>query len=86
MRCAAASSTCSRPASPIRCGSTSSATRSKSIRTFDPETQRSTDQLHALDLVPVAEFQLTTETIRRFRTGYVKAFGATRQTTSSTRR
>ena len=34
------------------------------IRTFDPETQRSNDQLHALDLVPVAEFQLTSETIR----------------------
>jgi len=49
----------------------------ESIRTFDPETQRSTDQLHALNLVPVAEFQLTTETIRRFRTGYVQAFGAT---------
>ena len=32
--------------------------------------------LRALDLVPVAEFQLTTETIRRFRTGYVAAFGA----------
>ncbi|MBV9970009.1 MAG: transcription-repair coupling factor, partial [Xanthobacteraceae bacterium] len=48
----------------------------ESIRSFDPETQRSTDQLHALDLVPVAEFQLTAETIRRFRTGYVKAFGA----------
>src|SRR5271169_3443322 len=49
----------------------------ESIRTFDPETQRSQDQFHALDLVPVAEFQLTTETIRAFRTGYVKAFGAT---------
>jgi transcription-repair coupling factor (superfamily II helicase) len=48
----------------------------ESIRSFDPETQRSTDQLHALDLVPVAEFQLTSETIRRFRTGYVQAFGA----------
>jgi transcription-repair coupling factor (superfamily II helicase) len=48
----------------------------ESIRSFDPETQRSNDQLHALDLVPVAEFQLTTETIRKFRTGYVKAFGA----------
>ena len=59
----------------------------ESIRTFDPETQRSNDQLHALDLVPVAEFQLTTETIRRFRTGYVKAFGATPgRTTCSTRR
>jgi transcription-repair coupling factor (superfamily II helicase) len=49
----------------------------ESIRSFDPETQRSQDQFHALDLVPVAEFQLTTETIRAFRTGYVKAFGAT---------
>src|SRR5258707_4724082 len=48
----------------------------ESIRSFDPETQRSTDQLRALDLVPMAEFQLTTETIRRFRTGYVQAFGA----------
>jgi transcription-repair coupling factor (superfamily II helicase) len=48
----------------------------ESIRSFDPETQRSTDQLRALDLVPVAEFQLTTETIRRFRLGYVEAFGA----------
>ncbi len=48
----------------------------ESIRGFDPETQRSTVQLHALDLVPIAEFQLTTETIRRFRLGYVEAFGA----------
>src|SRR5215475_3265144 len=48
----------------------------ESIRTFDPETQRTEDQLRALDLVPVTEFQLTSETIRRFRTGYVEAFGA----------
>jgi transcription-repair coupling factor (superfamily II helicase) len=48
----------------------------ESIRTFDPETQRSQDQLHRIDLVPVAEFQLITETITRFRTGYVKEFGA----------
>ena len=48
----------------------------ESIRSFDPETQRTTDQLHGLDLVPVAEFQLTTETIRRFRLAYVQAFGA----------
>jgi transcription-repair coupling factor (superfamily II helicase) len=48
----------------------------ESIRSFDPETQRTSGQLRALDLVPVAEFQLTTETIRRFRTGYVAAFGA----------
>src|SRR5262249_58810429 len=48
----------------------------ETIRTFDPESQRTSDQLRALDLVPVAEFQLTTETIRRFRLGYVEAFGA----------
>ncbi len=47
----------------------------ESIRSFDPETQRSAETLRALDLVPVAEFQLTTETIRRFRQGYVQAFG-----------
>ena len=33
-------------------------------------------EMRALDLVPVAEFQLTTDTIRKFRTGYVAAFGA----------
>ena len=48
----------------------------ESIRSFDPETQRTTQELRKLDLVPVAEFQLTTETIRLFRTGYVAAFGA----------
>jgi transcription-repair coupling factor (superfamily II helicase) len=48
----------------------------ESIRSFDPETQRSTDQRRALDLVPAAEFELTSETIRRFRTGYVQNFGA----------
>ena len=42
---------------------------------------RSRDPAHvmamrALDLVPVAEFQLTTDTIRQFRTGYVAVFGA----------
>ncbi len=48
----------------------------ETIRSFDPETQRTTDQLRALNLVPVAEFQLVTDTIRRFRTGYVAEFGA----------
>ena len=44
-------------------------------------------QLRALDLVPVAEFQLTTETIRRFRTGYVAAVRRRRPATiCSTRR
>ncbi len=48
----------------------------ESIRTFDSESQRSMGELRQLDLVPAAEFQLTTETISKFRTGYVKAFGA----------
>jgi transcription-repair coupling factor (superfamily II helicase) len=48
----------------------------ESIRSFDPDSQRTTDKLIGLDLVPAAEFQLTTETIRRFRLGYVEAFGA----------
>src|SRR3954464_6506848 len=47
----------------------------ESIRSFDAETQRSSDTLRRLDLVPVSEFQLTSETIRRFRTGYVETFG-----------
>ena len=47
----------------------------ESIRSFDAETQRSQNDLRALDLVPVAEFQVTSETIRRFRQGYVEAFG-----------
>ena len=37
----------------------------ETIRSFDPETQRTEWQLRALDLVPVAEFQLITETIRQ---------------------
>jgi transcription-repair coupling factor (superfamily II helicase) len=47
-----------------------------SLRAFDPETQRTTTQMRALDLVPMSEFQLTTETMRRFRMGYVATFGA----------
>jgi transcription-repair coupling factor (superfamily II helicase) len=49
----------------------------ETIRSFDPESQRSEGALRGLDLVPVSEFQLVTETIRRFRTGYVAQFGAT---------
>src|SRR5204862_2608034 len=48
----------------------------ETIRGFDPETQRTNAELRALDLVPVAEFQLTSDTIRLFRTGYVAQFGA----------
>ena len=39
-------------------------------------------QLRGLDLVPVAEFQLVTETIRRFRTGYVAAVRRGRRPTT----
>ena len=49
----------------------------ETIKTFDPQTQRSELSMRGLDLVPVAEFQLITETIRKFRTGYVAEFGAT---------
>ncbi|MBV9287070.1 MAG: transcription-repair coupling factor, partial [Hyphomicrobiales bacterium] len=48
----------------------------ESIRTFDPETQRSVGLLRALDLVPMSEAQLTTDSIRRFRRGYAAEFGA----------
>jgi transcription-repair coupling factor (superfamily II helicase) len=48
----------------------------ETIRSFDAETQRTTGEVRNLELVPVAEFQLTSETIRRFRLGYVEAFGA----------
>src|SRR5436305_9049805 len=48
----------------------------ESIRTFDAETQRTSRDMRALDLVPISEFQLVTETIRRFRMGYVAEFGA----------
>src|SRR5579863_3595468 len=47
----------------------------ESIRSFDPETQRSVGQLRALDLVPMSEAQVTTDSIRRFRQSYIAAFG-----------
>ncbi|HET9159091.1 MAG TPA: transcription-repair coupling factor, partial [Caulobacteraceae bacterium] len=48
----------------------------ESIRAFDPETQRSTKQLHSVDLLPVSEALLDVERIARFRTGYLETFGA----------
>ncbi|HVY34509.1 MAG TPA: transcription-repair coupling factor, partial [Caulobacteraceae bacterium] len=50
--------------------------RLESIRAFDPETQRSTKQLKAIDLLPVSEVLLDAEAVARFRTGYVARFGA----------
>ena len=48
----------------------------ESIRSFDPETQRSLAQLRALDLVPMSEVTLTTQTMKRFRQAYLAEFGA----------
>ncbi len=48
----------------------------ESIRGFDPETQRSTRQLQAVDLLPVSEALMDKASISRFRAGYVAAFGA----------
>ncbi len=48
----------------------------ETIRTFDIETQRSSGQIKSLDLVPMSEVQLNTESMRRFRQAYVTMFGA----------
>jgi transcription-repair coupling factor (superfamily II helicase) len=48
----------------------------ESIRTFDPETQRSTGQLTSVSLAPVSEALLDASSISRFRTGYLNLFGA----------
>ena len=76
MPCAAASSMSSSPAATSRCASISSATRSKSIRSFDPASQRTTGQARSLDLNPMSEVSLTPETISHFRTQYLSMFGA----------
>ncbi len=47
----------------------------ESIRAFDPETQRATGQLRALDLTPMSELRLTSDTMRRFRQNYAARFG-----------
>ena len=48
----------------------------ETIRSFDPETQRSTTARQRIDLVPANEMLLTPETIARFRERYVSLFGA----------
>ena len=47
----------------------------ESIRTFDPESQRTSGTLRSLTLHPANEVLLTPEAIGRFRTGYAQAFG-----------
>ncbi|MGD0191501.1 MAG: transcription-repair coupling factor [Rhizomicrobium sp.] len=45
------------------------------IRTFDAETQLSTDQISEIELLPASEAPLDAESISRFRAGYVATFG-----------
>jgi transcription-repair coupling factor (superfamily II helicase) len=47
----------------------------ESIRAFDPETQRTTEQLRGLDLVPTSEVQLDEDSRRRFKLNYAAEFG-----------
>ncbi|WP_224702238.1 transcription-repair coupling factor [Devosia aquimaris] len=47
----------------------------ESIRTFDPDSQRTTGTLKRIDLTPMSEVVLTETTIRRFRQNYTAAFG-----------
>jgi transcription-repair coupling factor (superfamily II helicase) len=48
----------------------------EAIRAFDPETQRSTKQLKDISLLPVSEALLDKDSISRFRSAYLEAFGA----------
>ncbi|MEP4767423.1 MAG: transcription-repair coupling factor [Roseibium sp.] len=48
----------------------------ESIRSFNPETQRTSKQLKRLDLVPMSEVVLSEEAISRFRRSYLASFGA----------
>jgi transcription-repair coupling factor (superfamily II helicase) len=47
------------------------------LRRFDPADQRSTDKAQAFTLMPASEALLDADTIKRFRSGYREAFGAT---------
>ena len=47
----------------------------ESIRAFDAASQRTTRQLTRFDLSAASEILLNDETVKRFRTGYVKTFG-----------
>ncbi|MEJ8476775.1 transcription-repair coupling factor [Roseibium algae] len=48
----------------------------ESIRSFEPESQRTSKQLKRLDLVPMSEVVLSEEAISRFRRNYISNFGA----------
>ncbi len=48
----------------------------ESIRSFDPETQRSLKQIPSLDFTAVSKIRLDPDSISRFRENYLKTFGA----------
>ncbi len=48
----------------------------ETIRSFDPDSQRTTTSRPRIDLVPANEMVLTPETIARFRQSYIALFGA----------
>ena len=58
----------------------------ETIRTFDPESQRTTGQLRALDLVPVNKSPITSETIKRFRQNISPCSAPRRAATCSMKR
>ncbi len=49
----------------------------ESVRTFDPADQRTTGRIDGFTLLPASEALLDEDSIRRFRTRYREAFGAT---------
>ena len=76
MPCGAEFSTCSPPGHPPPVRLDFFGDTLELIRSFDPETQRTIGQLRALDLVPISEAQLTTETMRGFVKAMSRHFGA----------
>jgi transcription-repair coupling factor (superfamily II helicase) len=48
----------------------------ETVRSFDPETQRTTRQLKTVQFTPVSEIVLDEASISRFRSGFIKRFGA----------
>ena len=48
----------------------------ESIRSFDPESQRSLKQLKTIEFSPVSEILFTDEALTRFRTKFIETFGA----------
>ncbi|MGF1650974.1 MAG: transcription-repair coupling factor [Hyphomicrobiaceae bacterium] len=47
----------------------------ESIKSFDPETQRTIKGVQKMGLMPISEIALSSEAVQRFRAGYVALFG-----------